>query len=114
MADYLKIIEEWEREQAARKYTWKDFYPGLNPDEWEVTQDDRGICGKKIAGKLAGTMGFFIPAERLAEGPSTHPEPSSWDFKRVRIGDDVWMVGVADTGAETAWFVKDTDEVSRQ
>ena len=107
---YLETIEKFEKELAARTYSWQDFYPGLNGDDWQVTEDDRGIRGKKVGGKLAGTVAFFIPAERLIEGPSTHPEPSNWEFKRVKIGKDMWLIGVANNGDEKAWFGKGEGE----
>lgn len=104
---YLEIIDEVERELSSRVYAWQDFFPGLNPDDWQIVETADGIYGKKIKGKLAGTVAFFLALERIAEGPPERREPSSWEFRKVTIGKDTWMVGVADTRAETAWYVRE-------
>ncbi len=50
-----------------KTFTWRDFYPDMNPDEWQITENERGVHGAKIAGRLVGIVLFFIPSKMLAE-----------------------------------------------
>jgi len=90
---------------------WKLFYPDLDPDEWEITHtEDGGICGKKVEGEWKGPIGFYLPAERLKEGPPAkrRSRVEEWDFEKVRIGKDVWMFGrgVHDSEAWICWSLR--------
>ncbi len=54
-----------------KTFTWRDFYPELNSDEWRIAENERGVSGTKITGEMVGVVSFYIPSGRLAEGPLT-------------------------------------------
>ena len=85
-------------------HPWTDFYPNLEPADFEISETDHGVHGKKTGGKMAGTVGFLIPWERLEQGPpEKQSEPSTreeWEFSELRLPSqvepgkvDVWIVG---------------------
>ena len=55
--------------QIEKMFTWQDFYPELNSDEWKIDEDGRGVFGEKIVGELVGPVQFFTPSKMLAAGP---------------------------------------------
>ena len=96
-----KVLAKFE-EKVPEADAWRKFYPDLDPEEWAITVLDSGVSGKKVKGQMSGTVGFFIPDERLRSGPTPKKKPDrreEWCFEKIRIprldrqGFDEWMVG---------------------
>ena len=88
----------FEKKNGAR---WQDFYPDLDPADFEIEQTAGGISGRRVEGNVAGTIGFFIPWEKLKEGPAGQvDDDGEWEASELRIPSqveagfvDVWSLG---------------------
>jgi len=86
---------------AQGERTWQDFYPDLAPADFEIEELASGISGRRVKGNVAGTVGFYIPWERLKEGPAGQVDDGEeWEISEVRIPSqvkagfvDVWSLG---------------------
>ncbi len=47
-----------EKKGAHGEHSWQDFYPDLDPEDFEISETDYGVHGKKTSGKMAETVGF--------------------------------------------------------
>ena len=91
--NYLAILDKaLDETQADEKSdrSWQDFYPDLEPADFEIKETVGGISGSRVKGNVAGTVGFFIPWERLTEGPAGQVEDTEeWDTSELRIPSQV-------------------------
>jgi len=86
---------------AQVEHTWQDFYRDLDPADFEIEELTSGISGRRMKEDVAGTIGFFIPWERLKEGPAGRVEDTGeWETSELRIPSqvkagfvDVWSLG---------------------
>ncbi len=92
----------FEKKNGAQgDHAWRDFYPDLDPADFEIEQMAGGISGRRMKGNVAGTVGFFLPWERLKEGPAGQVENTGeWETSELRIPSqvkagfvDVWSLG---------------------
>lgn len=60
MSGYLDLLREKlpDREPV---YPWRDLYPNIDPSEWRIFEDQRGVFGFKTRGSFTGLTTFFIP-----------------------------------------------------
>ncbi len=102
--NYLAILDKAMDETQVEERTdrsWQDFYPDLDPADFEIEELTSGISGRRMKENVAGTVGFFIPWERLKEGPAGQVEDSGeWKASELRIPSqvkagnfDVWSLG---------------------
>ncbi len=102
--NYLAILDKAMGEtQADEIYerSWQDFYPDLDPADFEIEELPSGISGRRMKENMAGTVGFFIPWERLKKEPAGHVENAGeWEASELRIPSqvkvgfvDVWSLG---------------------
>ncbi|MDA2928465.1 hypothetical protein MYX84_00720 [Acidobacteria bacterium AH-259-O06] len=89
---FVKSISEHGQQKNGKQadHSWQDFYPDLDPADFEIEETAGGISGRKAKGNVAGTVGFFIPWERLKEGPAGQVEdPGEWETSELRIPSQV-------------------------
>ena len=102
--NYLAILDKALGETQADEKSdrsWQDFYLDLEPADFEIKETVGGISGRRVKGNVAGTVGFFIPWERLKEGPAGQVEAAGeWETSELRIPSqvkagfvDVWSLG---------------------
>jgi hypothetical protein len=75
-------------EKTFSSFTWNDFYPDINPAEWEIkTGPDGSVFGEKVRGQKQGTVTFLIPAEVLKQGPTPKviSNREEWDAKVIQL-----------------------------
>ena len=91
--NYLAILDKALDETQADEtsgHTWRDFYPDLDPADFEVEELASGISGRRMKGNMVGTVGFFIPSERLKEGPVGQVEDTGeWEASELQIPSQV-------------------------
>jgi len=103
--NYLAILDKAMGETQADEKSdrsWQYFYPDLEPADFEIKETVGGISGRRVKGNVAGTVGFFIPWERLKEGPAGQVEDNGeWEASELRIPSqvkagfvDVWSLGL--------------------
>jgi len=102
--DYLKMVDEavqeFEREQEGNRPAEKTaIFTQLR----ELVRD----TGKAfVVTSKNGRIQIVREARRM--------DPSQvvavWDFRRVRIGTDDWMIGARQDGREIAWRIKGEHE----
>ncbi len=79
-----------KKHAAQEEHTWRDFYPDLDPADFEIEETVGGISGRRMKEDVTGTVGFFIPWERLKEGPAGEVEVSGeWEVSELRIPSQV-------------------------
>ena len=86
---------------AQGEHTWQDFDPDLEPADFKIEETVGGISGRSVREDVAGTIGFFIPWERLKEGPTSLVEDAGeWEVSELTIPSqveagfvDVWSLG---------------------
>jgi hypothetical protein len=90
---YLAILDKaLDETQADEKsgHSWQDFYPDLDPADFEIEELASGISGRRVKEDVAGTIGFFIPWERLKKGPTSQVEDTGeWETSELRIPSQV-------------------------
>ena len=102
--NYLAILDKAMDETQAKEkpgHSWRDFYPDLEPADFKIEELASGVSGRRMKEDVAGTVGFFIPWERLKEGPAGQVENTGeWEFSELRIPCqvkagfvDVWSLG---------------------
>ncbi len=102
--NYLAILDKaLDETQADEKSdrSWQDFYPNLDPADFKIEELASGVSGRRMKEDVAGTVGFFIPWERLKEGPAGQvDDDGEWEFFELRIPSqvkagfvDVWSLG---------------------
>ncbi len=90
-----------KKHAAQEEHTWRDFYPDLDPADFEIEELASGISGTRMREDVTGTTGFFIPWERLKQGPAGQVENTGeWETSELRIPSqvkaglvDVWSLG---------------------
>jgi len=86
---------------AQGEHTLRDFYPDLDPADFEIEELACGISGRRMKEDVTGTTGFFIPSERLKKGPAGRVDDAGeWEASEVRVPSqveagfvDVWSLG---------------------
>lgn len=79
-----------KKKGAQGEHTWRDFYPELEPADFEIEELASGISGRRVTGNVTGTIGFFIPWERLKQGPTSQVEDTGeWKTSELRIPSQV-------------------------
>jgi len=102
--NYLAILDKALGETQGDKISersWRDFYPELEPADFEIEELASGISGRRVKEDVTGTIGFFIPWERLKEGPTSQvDDDGEWEASELRIPSqvkagfvDVWSLG---------------------
>jgi len=91
--NYLAILDKALDEPQADEisgHSWQDFYPDLDPADFEIKETAGGISGRRVKEVVAGTIGFFIPWERLKKGPAGEVEDTGeWETSELRIPSQV-------------------------
>ncbi len=100
---FVKSISEHGQEKNGKQadHSWQNFHPDLVSADFEIVETAGGVHGKKTRGTMSGTIGFFIPWERLKEGPAGRVEDAGeWETSELRIPSqvkagfvDVWRLG---------------------
>ncbi len=80
-----------KKNAAQGEHTWRDFYPDLAPADFKIEELPSGISGRRrMKEDMAGTIGFFIPWERLKEGPAGQVDDDrEWEASELRIPSQV-------------------------
>ncbi len=102
--NYLAILDNaLDETQVDEKsgHSWRNFYPDLDPADFKIEELVSGVSGRRTKEDVTGTTGFFIPWERLMEGPTCRvDDDGKWETSELRIPSqvkagfvDVWRLG---------------------
>ena len=101
---YLETLLKNTSQDTTTTYTWRDFYPSLDPTKWEIeVRPTGGVVGRRKDSNTPGITGFYLPIEVLDIGPtkdSMTPIDDTWKREEVDLNGDLWEVkrkGVAET-----------------
>ncbi len=90
---YLAILDKAMGETQADEKSdrsWQVLYPDLEPADFEIKETVGGISGRRMKEDVTGTTGFFIPWERLKEGPAGQvDDDGEWETSELRIPSQV-------------------------
>ena len=101
--NYLAILDKaLDETQVDEKsgHSWRNFYPDLDSADFKIEETVGGISGRRMKEDVAGSTGFFIPWERLKEGPAGQvDDDGEWETSELRIPSqvkaglvDVWNI----------------------
>jgi len=84
-----KALDETQADEKSR-HAWQDFYPDLDPADFEIEELTSGISGRRKKEDVTGTTSFFIPWERLKKGPAGEVEDTGeWETSELQIPSQV-------------------------